>query len=64
MAAQNLIQFIESHSFNAVELEGGKILAEEQFSAEEAVLASHGNYGPYWTVIEPTLGAVRDWLGY
>lgn len=59
-----LIKFITSHSIRAVKLHSGKILAEESLAADEAVLAGNGHFGPYWSVIDPTLGDVRDWLGY
>lgn len=64
MHTKQLIAYIEHHHFRAVEMIGGHILAEEQFAADEGVLAANGVYGPYWTVIEPTPNAVRDWLGY
>ena len=62
--AGELVVFIAKHSIDARVLPSGSILAEENFSAPAGLLESQGNFGPYWTVIEPKLSAVRDWLGY
>ncbi|ACD21599.1 hypothetical protein [Paraburkholderia phytofirmans] len=60
----SLLNFIHQHFTEAVALPNGKILAREDFAAPAGLLEEQGHYGPYWTVIEPELSAVRDWLNY
>lgn len=62
--AAKLISFMEQHAVNAVILQTGLLLAEEQYAGEGFPDTACELYGPYWTVIEPNAQAVRDWLGY
>ncbi|SDR37545.1 hypothetical protein SAMN05443245_5237 [Paraburkholderia fungorum] len=59
-----LVSAMEKHEVNARILPTGLILAEEQYAGEGFPDAACELYGPYWTVVEPTMSAVREWLGY
>jgi hypothetical protein len=63
MTIIQLLKILAKHYVRAVEL-NGNILAEENFAADERVLAANGTYGPYWTVIGANAEDVRNWLGY
>lgn len=56
--------FIRKHSFNVVMLPNGKLLCQEQYAGEGFPDTAKENYGPYWTLIENSMNAARDWLGY
>ena len=52
---QRLILFIQEHGHDAVALPSGKIAATEEFSdGHESEVEE----------LEPTLTAIRNWLGY
>lgn len=56
--------FIRQHSFRVVMLFNGKLICEEQYAGNGSPDAAGELPGPYWTVIENTMQAARDWFGY
>lgn len=59
-----LIQIIQAHGARAVALPDGGLLCEVLYAGAGFPDTACEFYGPYWERVEPSINAVRDWLGY
>lgn len=59
-----LIRIIRAHGGRAVVLCTGSLLCEVLYAGDGFPDTACELYGPYWETVEPSLAAVRDFLGY
>ncbi|MEX3933287.1 hypothetical protein AB4Y32_16040 [Paraburkholderia phymatum] len=64
MSQAPVCAFIRQHAVSVEMLPNGNLICEEQYAGDGFPDAACELYGPYWTVIENSMRAARDWLGY